>query len=130
MPREEIAVCLLALQTGRPVRWIEDTIEHLTNAPHGRDQANDVAIAYSRPGRVLGMHVDCLSDVGAYSVSPLSSAIEAAAVPVRLPSVYELGDYSYGAGAVATNKPPLGTYLESRPRSAFSSWSGCSRTSP
>jgi aerobic carbon-monoxide dehydrogenase large subunit len=108
--REEIAVCLLALQTGRPVRWIEDTIEHLTNAPHGRDEVNDVAIAYSPAGKILGMHVDCLSDVGAYSVSPLSSAIEAAAVPVRLPSVYELGDYSYRSRAVATNKPPLGTY--------------------
>ena len=56
------------------------------------------------------MHVDSLSDTGAYSVSPLSSAIEAAAVPVRLPSIYELGDYSYRSRAVATNKPPLGTY--------------------
>ncbi len=110
VPREEIAVCLLAMQTGRPVRWIEDTIEHLTNAPHGRDEVNDVAVAYSPAGKVLGMHVDCLSDVGAYSVSPLSSAIEAAAVPVRLPSIYDLGDYSYRSRAVATDKPPLGTY--------------------
>jgi aerobic carbon-monoxide dehydrogenase large subunit len=108
--REEIAVCLLALQTGRPVRWIEDTIEHLTNAPHGRDQLNDVAVAWNPAGKVLGMHVDCLSDTGAYSVSPLSSAIEAAAMPVRLPSIYDLGDYSYRTRAVATNKPPLGTY--------------------
>ena len=108
--REEIAVCLIALQTGRPARWIENTIEHLTNAPHGRDEVNDVAVAYSGAGQVLGMHVDSLSDTGAYSVSPLSSAIEAAAVPVRLPSIYELGDYSYRSRAVATNKPPLGTY--------------------
>jgi aerobic carbon-monoxide dehydrogenase large subunit len=110
VPREEIAVCLLALQTGRPVRWIENTTEHLTNAPHGRDELNDVAVAYSPAGKVLGMHVDCLSDVGAYSVSPLSSAIEAAAVPVRLPSIYDLGEYSYRTRAVATDKPPLGTY--------------------
>jgi aerobic carbon-monoxide dehydrogenase large subunit len=108
--REEIAVCLLALQTGRPVRWTEDTIEHLTNAPHGRDEVNDVTVAYSQAGKILGMHVDCLSDVGAYSASPLSSAIEAAAVPVRLPSVYDLGEYSYRTRAVATNKPLLGTY--------------------
>jgi carbon-monoxide dehydrogenase large subunit len=108
--REEIAVCLIALQTGRPARWIENTFEHLTNAPHGRDEVNDVAVAYNGAGRVLGMHVDSLSDTGAYSVSPLSSAIEAAAVPVRLPSIYELGDYSYRSRAVATNKPPLGTY--------------------
>jgi carbon-monoxide dehydrogenase large subunit len=108
--REEIAVCLIALQTGRPTRWIENTTEHLTNAPHGRDEINDVAVAYNPAGKILGLHVDCLSDTGAYSVSPLSSAIEAAAIPVRLPSVYDLGDYSYRARAVATNKPPLGTY--------------------
>ena len=108
--REEIAVCLIALQTGRAARWTENTIEHLTNAPHGRDEVNEVAVAYSGAGKVLGMHVDCLSDTGAYSVSPLSSAIEAAAVPVRLPSIYDLGDYSYRSRAVATNKPPLGTY--------------------
>jgi carbon-monoxide dehydrogenase large subunit len=108
--REEIAVCLIALRTGRPARWIENTGEHLTNAPHGRDEVNEVAVAYDQTGQVLGMHVDSLCDTGAYSVSPLSSAIEAAAVAVRLPSVYELGDYSYRSRAVATNKPPLGTY--------------------
>jgi aerobic carbon-monoxide dehydrogenase large subunit len=108
--REEIATCLIALRTGKPARWTENTTEHLTNAPHGRDEVNDVTVAYGQAGKVLGVHVDCLSDAGAYSVSPLSSAIEAAAMPVRLPSVYDLGDYSYRSRAVATDKPPLGTY--------------------
>lgn len=108
--REEVAVCLLAMMTGRPVRWLEDTVEHLQNAPVGRDQLNDASIAYDDRGKVLALHVDSLNDVGAYSVAPLSSAVEAAALPVRLPAVFDVGDYSYRSRAVATNKPWLGTY--------------------
>jgi carbon-monoxide dehydrogenase large subunit len=108
--REEVAVALLSIATGRPVRWVETSIEHLENAPAGRDEWVDVAARYDDDGRITGLHVETISDVGAYSASPLSSAVEAAAMPLRMPGLYEVGELSYRSRAVMTNKPTLGTY--------------------
>jgi len=108
--REEIAVCLLAVRSRCAVRWVEQSPEHLQNAPTGRDEVNYVDVAYSDSGKLVAMHVDCLSDVGAYSLAPLSSVVEAAALPVRLPAFYDLGAYTYRSRAVVTNKSSLGTY--------------------
>ncbi len=108
--REEIAVCLLAMHTGRPVRWLETSVEHLQNGIQARREVNDVVAAYDSTGRIVAFHVDSTSDAGAYSYSPLSSAVEAAALPFRLPSIYDLGEYSYHTRAVMTNKPTGGTY--------------------
>ena len=108
--REEVAVALLAMSTGLPVRWIETTVEYLQNAPHGRDERVDVSVGYEDDGRITGIHVETLSDAGAYSVTPVSSALEAAAMPLRLPHLYSVGELSYATRAVMTNKPSLGTY--------------------
>jgi carbon-monoxide dehydrogenase large subunit len=108
--REEVAVALLALATGRPVRWIETTIEHLENAPAGRDERVDVSVRYDDGGRITALHVDTVSDVGAYSSSPLSSVVEAAAMPLRMPGLYDVGELSYRSRAAMTNKATLGTY--------------------
>src|SRR5699024_1935152 len=34
---EEVLVAALALQTGHPIRWIEDRWEHLVASPHARE---------------------------------------------------------------------------------------------
>jgi len=108
--REEVAVAMLSIATHLPVRWLETTAEYLQNAPHGRDERVEVTIGYEDDGRVRGVHVETVSDAGAYSVTPISSALEAAAMPLRLPHLYDVGEVSYRSRAVLTNKPSLGTY--------------------
>ena len=48
---EEMAVALLSMRLGRPVKWIEDTREHLAASIHAREHVHRVKIAVTRRHR-------------------------------------------------------------------------------
>src|SRR5215470_10866891 len=62
--REELLVCLLAMQTGRPVKWVEDRLESMASGVHAREQIHRVEVAASKDGRILGMRDSILADMG------------------------------------------------------------------
>ena len=107
---EEVAVCLLAMRLGRPVKWIEDTREHLLASLHAHEHVHRVKLAARRDGTILGIELDVLVDCGAYSCWPESAAAEAAHVLRVLPGPYRLPAYRARSRSVATNKCPIGTY--------------------
>ena len=49
---EEIAVAAAARSLRRPVKWVEDRIEHFTSAIQDRDQDWDVEIATDEAGKI------------------------------------------------------------------------------
>ncbi len=117
---EDVAVCLLALELGRPVKWIEDRREHLLAACHARQQVHHVEVAASRDGLLLAVRDRILSDCGAYSTWPGTGAIEALQTGKLLPGPYRLRHYEWDSTAVLTNKAPLGPYRAvSRPVGNF-----------
>ncbi len=63
---EELLIPLLALRLGRPVKWVESRREHLMTTTHGRSQFADVTLAASRDGRIQGVRLHVVADVGAY----------------------------------------------------------------
>ena len=107
---EEVAVCLLSMRLGRPVKWIEDTTEHLAASIHAREHVHRVQVAVKRDGTVLGIKADVLVDVGAYSVWPWTAAMEVGMAVNMIPGPYRIGAYEFRARTVATNKCPLGPY--------------------
>ena len=42
------------MQTGRPVKWIEDRSENLAVTVHGRDQVDYIEVAATKEGKVTG----------------------------------------------------------------------------
>ena len=48
---EELAVAAAAIVLGRPLRWIEDRQEDLTNARHSRDQWHRSGLAITLMAR-------------------------------------------------------------------------------
>jgi carbon-monoxide dehydrogenase large subunit len=117
---EDVAVCLLAMELGRPVKWIEDRREHLMAACHAREQVHQVEVAASHDGMILGIRDRILSDVGAYSTWPTTGAMEAMQTGKLLPGPYRIRHYSWESFAVVTNKGPLGPYRAvSRPSGNF-----------
>ena len=62
--REEILVALLALMVPHPVVWIQDRTESLTSSVHSREQTHHVEVAYRNDGRILGLRVELLADLG------------------------------------------------------------------
>jgi aerobic carbon-monoxide dehydrogenase large subunit len=118
---EEIVACLLAIQTGRPVKWTEDRQEHLLASIHAREHHHHVEAAYDADGTVLALrarvHVDC----GAYSVYPWTATMDTGMALGILPGPYRIRNYECHAYSVATNKCPLGPYRGvSRPAATFS----------
>ena len=63
---EELAAAVLAKRFGRPVKWIESRSENLQAQTHGRGQINYIEAAYQNDGRLLGLKVRSIADLGAF----------------------------------------------------------------
>ena len=117
---EEMAVALLSMRLGRPVKWIEDAREHLAASIHAREHVHRVKIAVKRDGTVLGIKADLLVDAGAYSVWPWTASMDVGMATNMILGPYRIRNYEFRARAVATNKCPLGPYRGvGRPSAAF-----------
>jgi aerobic carbon-monoxide dehydrogenase large subunit len=63
---EEAMVAYLAIQLGKPVKWIESRRENFQATIHGRDQIDDIEVAIKRDGTILGLRCNVIADLGAY----------------------------------------------------------------
>jgi carbon-monoxide dehydrogenase large subunit len=63
---EEALVAYLAMQTGKPVKWIESRRENFQATIHGRDQIDDLEVAIKNDGTILGLRCRVIADLGAY----------------------------------------------------------------
>ncbi|HKF51108.1 MAG TPA: xanthine dehydrogenase family protein molybdopterin-binding subunit [Candidatus Acidoferrales bacterium] len=63
---EEALCAYLAIQTGKPVKWIESRRENFQATIHGRDFINYAELAVERDGTLLGARFKIIADLGAY----------------------------------------------------------------
>ena len=64
-PEEWITWCV-ARRIGKPCKYTETRSESLVSGHHGRDQWQKLTLAATKEGRVTGLKVDLLADLGAY----------------------------------------------------------------
>src|SRR5579884_2773451 len=105
---EEMIAAFASMQLGRPVKWIEDRSENLAVTVHGRDQIDYVEIAATKDGRVTGMKVHGISDLGAYSQLFTDVIMIAFGFPVSC-GAYDIPVHLWG-DIVFTNKAPTDAY--------------------
>ncbi len=118
---EEIVCALLAMETGRPVKWIEDRREHMLMGNHAREHYHDIEVGFDDTGVVRALSAKILVDSGAYSLWPVTAAMEPGMALGILPGPYKIRNYRVDSWAVATNKTPLGAYRGvARPAACFS----------
>ena len=105
---EEIAAAALAVRLGRPVKWIESRSENLQAQTHGRGQINYIEAAYQADGRLLGLKVYTIADLGAFLAQTTSM------VPIGTASMlngpYRIQAIQSQVVGVFTNKVPTGAY--------------------
>jgi carbon-monoxide dehydrogenase large subunit len=63
---EEMLTFFAARRVGKPVKYTETRSDSMVSAHHGRDQLQDISIAADRDGKVLGLKVHLLANMGAY----------------------------------------------------------------
>jgi len=116
-PEEALALAL-SRRLGVPVKWVEERSENYLATIHGRDQIQDIEVAATSDGKILGMRVELLADMGAYlqlgtTVVPLLGAF-------MYPGLYDFDAYSFKCTAVYTNKTPTDAYRGAgRPEAAY-----------
>ena len=115
---EEVLAVLVARKLGRPVKWTESRSEGNLTIHHGRDQWQRIRVAADRDGRLRGLDVDLLADMGAYLMLvtpgvPLLGAF-------MYPAIYKMDAYSFKCTGVFTTKMPTDAYRGAgRPEATF-----------
>jgi carbon-monoxide dehydrogenase large subunit len=117
---EDIALCVLAMTLGRPVKWVEQRREGMQASAHARDHHYAVRAGFDPGGRLLALDVRAACNAGAYSVFPWTAGIEALMAGGLMTGPYKLEHYRCDVVAVATHTTPAGPYRGvARPATTF-----------
>ena len=105
---EEVLALVLARKLGVPIKWVEDRSENHLATTHGRGQVQRIELAATREGKILGMKVKLLADMGAY-LQLLGPGI-AIFGAFTYPGLYTFDAYSFECTGVFTNLTPTDAY--------------------
>ncbi|HZT99407.1 MAG TPA: xanthine dehydrogenase family protein molybdopterin-binding subunit, partial [Ktedonobacteraceae bacterium] len=105
---EELIAAALAIRFGRPVKWIETRSENLQAQTHGRGQVNYIEAAFTNDGRLLGLKVRTIADLGAFLA--FTTAMVPNGTPYLLAGPYQVQAVDSQVVGAFTNKVPTGAY--------------------
>ncbi len=105
---DETLICLAAIRSGRPVRWVEPRADHLGATLSARDVVHRGRLALDADGRFLALHCDMIGDLGAH---PSNVGIAPIAVSATvLPGPYHFERAGARVRAAVTTTTPTGSY--------------------
>ena len=115
---EEYVAAALSKRLGLPIKWIEDRSEAFLATVHGRDLIAYVELAAARDGKVLGLRMRIIADIGAYNM------LLTAGVPTNSMTManatYAIPAIRATLTEVFTNKTPTDAYRGAgRPEAAY-----------
>ncbi|MPZ56843.1 MAG: molybdopterin-dependent oxidoreductase [Rhizobiales bacterium] len=116
---EEVVCLWAARKVGRPVKWTADRSEAFLTDCHGRDHVTHAELALDDNGRITGMRVKTIANLGAY-MSTFSSAVPTYLYATLLSGQYEIPMIHCAVDAVYTNTVPVDAYRGAgRPEATF-----------
>jgi len=116
---EDALVCYAARTLGRPVKWRGERSEEFLAAHMGRDQHYSAALALDKDGKILGLRMRMIANIGAVPVGS-SAIIPLALGPKVQATVYHVPVIDYHVRAVLTNTMATGAYRGAgRPEANF-----------
>lgn len=114
---EELLLAWAALQLARPLKWIEDRVEHMQSSIHARDQRHDILLGLDVDGRIVALEDHFDLDAGAFN--PLGIVIPCNSVS-HLMGPYRVPNFVAEATLYVTNKTPMAPYRGAgRPEAVF-----------
>src|SRR5918993_47356 len=105
---EEALALALTRRLGVPIKWVEDRTENYLASTHGRGQVQRIELAATNEGKILGMKVRLLADMGAY-LQLLTPGV-AVLGSFTYPGLYAFDAYSFECTGVFTNLTPTDAY--------------------
>lgn len=115
---EDVLASYLSMEIGKPVKWVEGRGESLHCMSHGRDMHVDVEAAVRREGRVEGLKVRIVGDLGAYNHGYTQGVPIMAAKMVQ--GCYRIKNLELEVLGVYTNKMTTNAYRGAgRPEASY-----------
>ncbi|MGA7670422.1 MAG: molybdopterin cofactor-binding domain-containing protein [Nitrolancea sp.] len=105
----EMLATVIAKDLKGAVRWFEDRSENYVATTHGRDHVDDVEVAASSDGRVLGLRVKAYANMGAY-LSTAAPGVPTWLFSVMLGGAYDIKNIVSDVYGVLTNTMATDAY--------------------
>jgi carbon-monoxide dehydrogenase large subunit len=116
---EEVVCLWAARKVNRPVKWTADRSEAFLTDCHGRDHVTHAELALDDGGKITGMRVKTIANLGAY-MSTFSSAVPTYLYATLLSGQYDVPVIHCAVDAVYTNTVPVDAYRGAgRPEATF-----------
>lgn len=116
---EECVVTWAARQLMRPVKWTAERSESFLTDAHGRDHVSDAEIAFDGRGKIVGLRVKTIANLGAY-LSTFAPLIPSYLYGTMLSGVYEIPNIFCDVTGVLTHTAPVDAYRGAgRPEAAY-----------
>src|SRR5438034_2772255 len=106
---EEVVCSWASRQLQRPIRWTASRREAYQTDAHGRDHVTEGELALSRDGKILGLRVKTVANLGAY-LSTFAPAVPTFLYGTLLNGVYTIGAIHVEVTGVFTNTTAVDAY--------------------
>ena len=106
---EDVLVLYAAKAIGRPVKWVGERTESFISDAHARDHLTHAEMALDADGRILGMRVSTVANLGAY-ISFFGAAIPTFFYLPIITGVYKIPVIYGEVKGVFTNTVPTDAY--------------------
>ena len=101
-----VLIAAASRMVGRPVKWIEDRLEHLTASVSATNRATTLAAAVTAEGKILALDWDQVEDCGAHLRAPEPATLYR--MHGNLTGAYDIRHVAVRNRVVVTNKMPTG----------------------
>ncbi len=116
---EEVVCLWAARRLKRPVKWTGDRSEAFLADAHGRDHVTRAELATDERGKILGLRVKTLANMGAY-LSTFASSVPTYLYATLLSGQYDIPAIYAEVDAIYTNTAPVDAYRGAgRPEATF-----------
>jgi len=101
-----VLMAIAARKAGRPVKWVEDRLEHLLAASSATNRVTTLEAAVTNSGEILALAWDQIEDCGAYLRAPEPAALYR--MHGNMSGPYRVKNLAIRNRVVLTNKTPTG----------------------
>ena len=116
---EETVCAWAAKKIDRAVKWTADRTEAFISDAHGRDHVTHAELALDGAGKITGLRVHTIANLGAY-MSTFSSSVPTYLYGILLSGQYDIPNIYCEVDAVYTNTAPVDAYRGAgRPEATF-----------
>ncbi len=100
---EDLLVSWATIRTGRPVKWVEDRMEHMKCSIHEREQYHEAELGITSEGKIVAVTDRFVAGTGAYIMWGIIVPI---LTSTMIPGAYKVPNYNCDVRVFYTNATP------------------------